>query len=123
MKIKHKDLVLLLSEDNNTYLLRVEEGKEFHSNKGIIKLDDTIGLEYGDAVVSMADNLIKPLILHGQSNLHPLLALLSILGGVTALGPIGLLVGPMVVAFLQTLLKILQRELNSMEAQGRPRES
>ena len=63
----------------------------------------------------MADNFIKPYILHGQSNLHPLVALLSVLGGVTALGPIGLLIGPMVVVFLQTLLKILQRELRTME--------
>jgi predicted PurR-regulated permease PerM len=66
---------------------------------------------YGTGVVSMADNVIKPMVLHGQSNLHPLLALLSVLGGVRALGPIGILVGPMVVVFLQTLLNILHREL------------
>lgn len=70
---------------------------------------------YGAAVVSMADNVIKPLVLHGQSNLHPLLALLSVLGGVQVLGPIGILVGPMVVVFLQTLLNILQRELSSLD--------
>lgn len=69
---------------------------------------------YGVAIVSMADNFIKPYILHGQSNLHPLLALLSVLGGVAALGPIGILIGPMVVAFLQTLLNILRRELLTM---------
>ncbi len=70
---------------------------------------------YGAAIISAADNVIKPLVLHGQSNLHPLLALLSVLGGVQALGPIGVLVGPMVVAFLQTLLNILHRELVSLE--------
>ena len=71
-----------------------------------------IGLAaYGAILVSGADNIIKPFILHGQSNLHPLLALLSVLGGVAVLGPIGILVGPMIVAFLQTLLKILEREL------------
>ena len=70
---------------------------------------------YGTAIISMVDNLIKPLVLHGQSHLHPLLALLSVLGGVSALGPIGILVGPMVVVFLQTLLKILQRELTAMD--------
>jgi predicted PurR-regulated permease PerM len=47
--------------------------------------------------------------------LHPLLALLSVLGGVATLGPIGILIGPMVVAFLQTLLKILQREIAGFE--------
>ena len=70
---------------------------------------------YGLAVISLADNVIKPLILHGQSNLHPLWALLSVLGGVAALGPVGILVGPMIVVFLQTLLKILQREISSMD--------
>ena len=66
---------------------------------------------YGFAVVSMADNIIKPLVLHGQSKLHPLLALLSVLGGVQALGPVGILVGPMVVSFLQALLNMLHKEL------------
>jgi len=70
---------------------------------------------YCTVVVSGIDNLIKPLVLHGQSNLHPLLALLSVIGGLQALGPIGILVGPMVVVFLQTLLKILQRELLSLD--------
>lgn len=70
---------------------------------------------YGTVVISGADNVIKPIVLHGQSNLHPLLALLSVIGGLQALGPIGILVGPMVVVFLQTLLKILQRELLSLD--------
>ena len=75
-----------------------------------------IGLAvYGTLVVSMSDNLIKPLVLHGQSKLHPLLALLSVLGGVASLGPIGILIGPMIVAFLQTLLKILQKEMVTLD--------
>jgi predicted PurR-regulated permease PerM len=70
---------------------------------------------YGAVVVSGADNVIKPLVLHGQSNLHPLLALLSVLGGIQALGPIGIVIGPMAVVFLQVLLKLVQRELSSMD--------
>lgn len=69
---------------------------------------------YCGTIVALADNVIKPIILHGRSNLHPLLALLSVLGGVQALGPIGIFVGPMVVAFLQTLLNMLHSELDSM---------
>ncbi|HEX7377578.1 MAG TPA: AI-2E family transporter [Pirellulales bacterium] len=71
---------------------------------------------YCAAVVSTADNVIKPLVLRGQSNMHPLLALLSVLGGVKALGPIGILVGPMVVAFLHALLKMVQVEMNQLRA-------
>ena len=75
-----------------------------------------IGLAlYGMLIISLSDNLIKPLVLHGQSNIHPLFALLSVLGGVAALGPIGILIGPMVVAFLQTALKILQHETTSFD--------
>jgi len=74
-------------------------------------------------VVSSIDNLIKPLVLHGKSRLHPLLALLSVLGGVNALGPIGILVGPMTVAFLQTLLNILHRELSQFDSDSQPQPS
>jgi hypothetical protein len=65
-------------------------------------------------VVSTVDNIIKPIVLHGQSKLHPLLALLSVLGGVGALGPIGIFVGPIAVAFLQAALSMLQLEIDSL---------
>lgn len=70
---------------------------------------------YGGLIVSNADNVVKLLVLHGQSRLHPLLALISVLGGVRALGPIGILVGPMIVVCLQSLLNILHRELTSLD--------
>jgi len=66
---------------------------------------------YCGGVVSTIDNVIKPLVLHGQSNLHPLLALMSVLGGVKALGPVGILVGPMLVAFVHALLVMVNKEL------------
>ena len=84
----------------------------FYEGNGVA----AIGLAlYGGIIVSQSDNVIKPYVLHGQSNLHPLLALLSVLGGIQALGPIGILVGPMVVVFLQVLLKLVQREMSSID--------
>jgi predicted PurR-regulated permease PerM len=77
---------------------------------------------YGTVVVSSIDNLIKVFVLHGRSQLHPLLALLSVLGGVQVFGPIGILVGPMVVVFLQSTLEILNQELGTLgsgEQEGR----
>jgi len=73
---------------------------------------------YCIAVGSIVDNLVKPMILQGRSNLHPLLALLSVLGGVDALGPIGIFFGPMVVAFLQALISMVSSELKSMTAKS-----
>jgi predicted PurR-regulated permease PerM len=74
---------------------------------------------WGAGIVSTIDSVIKPAILRGRSNLHPLLGLLSVLGGVKALGPIGIFVGPMVVALLQTVLKMVQREMELI-ARGVP---
>lgn len=81
------------------------------------KVPNAIGLTiYALIVVGTIDNLIKMLILHGQSQLHPLLALLSVLGGLQALGPIGILIGPLAVTLLQTTLSILRRELAEFNA-------
>jgi predicted PurR-regulated permease PerM len=71
---------------------------------------------YGAIVVSSIDNVIKMYVLQGHSTLHPLFALLSVLGGVKVFGPMGILVGPMVVVFLQTLLEILSHELVRRDA-------
>jgi len=75
---------------------------------------------WGFCVVSTVDNIIKPLVLHGQSKLHPLLALLSVLGGVGALGPIGIFVGPIAVAFLQAALTMLQAEIGTLSGEEGP---
>jgi len=77
---------------------------------------------YCAGIVSMADNVIKPLVLHGRANLHPLLALLSVLGGVQALGPIGIFIGPMAVAFLQTVLNMVHTELESMDRDAKKKQ-
>ena len=70
---------------------------------------------WGMIVVGTVDNLVKVFILHGQSQLHPLLALLSVLGGIQSLGPIGIVVGPLVVTLLQTTLGIIRHELSEMK--------
>jgi predicted PurR-regulated permease PerM len=75
---------------------------------------------YGAGIVSTIDSVIKPIVLRGRSNLHPLLGLLSALGGVKALGPIGIFVGPMVVALLQAVLKMVQHELAVIDRRATP---
>ena len=54
--------------------------------------------------------------------MHPLLALLSVLGGVAALGPIGIFIGPIAVAFLQAALTMLQTELVTFSVAEKPAE-
>ncbi|MGI9533575.1 MAG: tRNA (adenine-N1)-methyltransferase [Thermodesulfobacteriota bacterium] len=55
MKIKPNDQVLILTPDDKTYLLRIEQGKDFHTHKGILHFNDIIGKEFGDSISSSLD--------------------------------------------------------------------
>lgn len=52
----------------------------------------------GLAVVSGADNLLRPAMVSGRAHLHGLVILVGLLGGVTAFGALGLVLGPVIVA-------------------------
>ena len=60
-------------------------------------------LAWGVFVVSVTDNLIRSWFLAGALQLPFLLGFFGVLGGVLAFGPIGLFVGPIVVAMLLAL--------------------
>ncbi|MFO1519356.1 MAG: AI-2E family transporter [bacterium] len=65
---------------------------------------------YGILVISMADNILKPLLMRGKNSVHPLLLFLSIMGGVGLAGPIGILLGPITVAVFLAALKIYKQD-------------
>lgn len=69
-------------------------------------------LSWGVAVVSSADNFIRPWVISGKVELHPLVLLFFILGGVEAYGFLGIFVGPVVASVLAALFKMLREELN-----------
>lgn len=57
-------------------------------------------------VVGLVDNLIGPQLMSRGNNMHPFIILLSVLGGLSLFGPIGFLVGPVVVTLFLVLLEI-----------------
>jgi tRNA (adenine57-N1/adenine58-N1)-methyltransferase len=54
-KIREGKDVLLYLDRKRTYLIKVEKGKNFHTHKGFIDLDDLIGKEYGTRIASSMD--------------------------------------------------------------------
>jgi predicted PurR-regulated permease PerM len=56
--------------------------------------------------VGLVDNLLGPKLVGKGAKLHPLLVLLSVLGGLALFGPIGIFLGPLSVSFLFALLSI-----------------
>ncbi len=74
----------------------------------------TIGLTlWGVIIVGLVDNLLRPKLVGEALSLHPLLILLSIIGGLFLFGPIGLFLGPIVMsllfAFIDTYGDITQK--------------
>ena len=63
--IKDGDNVLLISEGNRRWLVKVERGKEFQTHKGIIKFDQIVGRDYGFILESSIGKnflVLEPLI-------------------------------------------------------------
>ncbi len=74
---------------------------------------------YGMLIVSTVDNLIRAYALHDTARIHPLIALISILGGIQLVGLWGVIVGPVTAAFFYALLGILHKKLTQARQQER----
>ena len=59
----------------------------------------------------MVDNVIKPIILKGAAQIHTMLGFLSILGGLYAFGPKGLIVGPVVLSLVLSAYRIYRYDV------------
>jgi len=61
-------------------------------------------LVYGLLVISMVDNIVKPILISHSSHLPLLLVVLGVLGGILAFGFIGIFLGPTLLAVGLTLV-------------------
>ncbi len=57
-------------------------------------------------MVVVVDNIIGPNLMNRGNNLHPFIVLLSVLGGVSTFGPLGFIVGPVIVTLFIVLLEV-----------------
>lgn len=56
--------------------------------------------------VGLIDNLLGPYLIGKRNNMHPFIILIAVLGGINLFGPIGFIVGPVVVTLFFVLLEI-----------------
>ena len=66
-------------------------------------------LIYGATIVMNIDNFLRPRLVSGRSNVHPVLILIGVLGGLRVFGFVGMLVGPLVMAILVALIKFYEQ--------------
>ncbi len=61
---------------------------------------------WGALAVGLIDNLLGPYLMSRGNDMHPFLILLAVLGGIAFFGPIGFIVGPVLVSLFKVLLEL-----------------
>jgi predicted PurR-regulated permease PerM len=66
---------------------------------------------WGVLVVGLVDNLLKPILIRGDAEMHGVLVFFSLIGGVIVFGAVGLVVGPVALSFLFAVIRLGARDL------------
>lgn len=66
--------------------------------------------------VGLIDNLLGPYLMSRGGTLHPFLILLAVLGGIAFFGPIGFIIGPVIVSLFKVLLEIYSMYISGKDA-------
>jgi len=66
-------------------------------------------LVVGTFGISMADNILRPILLSGKTSLSGFVVFFGLLGGAAAFGLVGLVVGPIILVITSQLLELLRR--------------
>ena len=69
-----------------------------------------VGL-WGVLAVGLIDNLLGPYLMSRGNNMHPLVILLSVLGGITLFGPLGFILGPVIMSLFLVLLELYSKHI------------
>ncbi len=72
-------------------------------------LSATVIVVFG-AIASVVDNIIRPIIVGNATTVPTLWILLSILGGIATLGPVGVILGPALLAVFRECIDIYREE-------------
>ena len=63
---------------------------------------------WGVFVVAGSDNVVRPLFISGRAQISTLPVFLGLAGGLSAFGPIGMVLGPLIVALVLALLRFAE---------------
>jgi predicted PurR-regulated permease PerM len=74
----------------------------------------------GGGIASNVDNLIRPLVYRRVSNVHPMITLVGAFAGVRYFGLVGLLLGPLAIAYLFELLQFYRKEYGAPDPEQQP---
>lgn len=65
---------------------------------------------WGTVVISGSDNVVRPLIIGGQTNINTLVLVFAILGGLEVFGFVGIFITPVIIVLLDNLLLLYKEK-------------
>ncbi|MFZ2253493.1 MAG: AI-2E family transporter [Minisyncoccia bacterium] len=68
---------------------------------------------WGALAVGLIDNLLGPYMMSRGNKVHPFLLLLSVLGGIILFGPIGFILGPVILSLFLVFLELYHTQIKS----------
>jgi predicted PurR-regulated permease PerM len=67
-------------------------------------------LIYGFCIVIGIENILRPHIISGKGRIHPLIALIGIIGGLKLFGLLGVIIGPLIAALFMTMAEFFYED-------------
>lgn len=89
-------------------LMMVLEG--FVDNETGVLIRGVLLLVYGALIISTVDNILKPRLIGKQAEVHPITVLVGVLGGISLMGFIGFVVGPLIISLFIAFLEVYEKE-------------
>ncbi|MBL8015498.1 MAG: AI-2E family transporter [Candidatus Doudnabacteria bacterium] len=77
--------------------------------------EGTFLIVYGAIIINVVDAALRPRLMKGKVQLHPLIIIFSVIGGISAFGPIGIIYGPLIAVFFTSLIEVYNLQFNKYD--------
>lgn len=67
----------------------------------------------GVVIISNIENLLKPIMMKGYTQIHPFVLFIGIFAGLSAFGIIGLFIGPIIISAFLTVVEMCRKDLEA----------
>lgn len=61
---------------------------------------------YGFTIVGATDNILRPLVVEREADLHPASIIVGVLGGLVVFGAVGMFIGPIIIGALKSIILV-----------------
>lgn len=88
---------------------------------GLLQQDNSVIIRgillllYGILIISTIDNILRPKVIGTRADIHPLIVLIGVLGGLTLLGIVGIVIGPVILAACIVMIELYLTQNKSQD--------